>query len=110
MGFSKSKNDINYIKYQFSHSDNHVHLNHFKESCTGLQGVYFLLFLNHYTMHSPYLECEFHIMLHAQNCCQHFLHEKMLLKEGIWGLSFEDHRMYGMDIPRRLHVRLDMKQ
>jgi len=52
----------------------------------------------------------FTIMLHAQNCCQHYLHEKMLLKEDIWGLSFEDHKMYGMDIPRRLHVKLDMKQ
>ncbi len=65
MGFffktSKSKKDINYIKYQFSHrfgkvykllnmyysnikillfkSNNHVHLNHFKESYMDLWGV-----------------------------------------------------------------------
>jgi len=47
----------------------------------------------------------------TRNCCQHFPHEKtMLLKEKFWGLSFEEHKVYGMDIPRRLHVRGDMKQ
>jgi hypothetical protein len=60
-------------------------------------------------MHSPYSECELHIMLHARNCCQHFFREKMLLREEIWGLSFEDHRVHDVDIPRRLHVRLNMK-
>jgi hypothetical protein len=43
------------------------------------------------------------------NCCQHFFHEKTLIEE-FWGLSFEDCRTYGMDIPRRLHVKRDMKQ
>jgi hypothetical protein len=33
----------------------------------------------------------------------------MLLKEEFWGLSFEECKAYGMDIPRRLHVRADMK-
>ncbi len=46
----------------------------------------------------------------AQNYCQHFFHEKMaLLKEEFWGLSFENHIAYGMDIPRRLHMKGDMK-
>jgi hypothetical protein len=48
---------------------------------------------------------------YARNCCQHFLHEKTtLLKKKFWGLSFEECRMYGMDILRRLHVRGNMKQ
>ncbi len=35
----------------------------------------------------------------TQNCCQHFLHEKMtLLREKFWGLSFEECKVYGMDI------------
>jgi len=34
----------------------------------------------------------------------------MLLKEEFWDLSFEECKMYGMDIPRRLHVRENMKQ
>jgi hypothetical protein len=34
----------------------------------------------------------------------------MLLREEFWGLSFERCKSYGMDIPRRLHVRGDMKQ
>jgi hypothetical protein len=39
----------------------------------------------------------------AMNCCQHFPHEKtLLLKQNFWSLSFEDHRAYGLDIPRRL--------
>jgi hypothetical protein len=29
----------------------------------------------------------------------------MLLREKFWGLSFEERKVYGMDIPRRLHVR-----
>jgi len=33
-----------------------------------------------------------------------------LLKEEFWGLSFEEHITYGMDIPRRLHVKVNMKQ
>jgi hypothetical protein len=33
----------------------------------------------------------------------------MLLKEKFWDLSFEEHKVYGMDIPRRLHVKGDMK-
>jgi hypothetical protein len=32
-----------------------------------------------------------------------------LLKEEFWGLSFENHIAYGMDIPRRLHMKGDMK-
>jgi hypothetical protein len=34
----------------------------------------------------------------------------MLLREKFWGLSFEEHKAYGMDIPRTLHVRANMKQ
>ncbi len=34
----------------------------------------------------------------------------MLLREEFWGLSFENHKADGMDIPSRLHVRGDMKQ
>jgi hypothetical protein len=34
----------------------------------------------------------------------------MLLRKEFWGMSFEEHRAYGMDIPRRLHVRIDIKQ
>ncbi len=46
----------------------------------------------------------------AQNSCQHFPHGKtMLLKKEFWGLFCEEHKAYGMDIPRRLHVRGDMK-
>jgi hypothetical protein len=46
----------------------------------------------------------------TQNSCQHFPHEKMiLLKEEFWGLFFEEHKTYGMDIPRRLHVSGNMK-
>jgi hypothetical protein len=33
-----------------------------------------------------------------------------LLREEFWGLSFEEHKAYGMDILRRLHVKGDMKQ
>jgi hypothetical protein len=33
----------------------------------------------------------------------------MLLKKEFWGLFCEEHKAYGMDIPRRLHVRGDMK-
>jgi hypothetical protein len=32
-----------------------------------------------------------------------------LLREQLWGLSFEEHKVYGMDIPITLHVRGDMK-
>jgi hypothetical protein len=34
----------------------------------------------------------------------------MLLREEFWGLFFEERRVYGMDIPRRLHVRANIKQ
>ncbi len=47
----------------------------------------------------------------AWNYCQHFPCEKTkLLREEFWGLSSEERKTYGMDIPRRLHVRADMKQ
>jgi hypothetical protein len=49
-------------------------------------------------------------LCYTQKCCQHFLGEKTtLLREEFWVLSFEEHKMYGMDIPRRLHVKIDMK-
>jgi hypothetical protein len=53
------------------------------------------------------LECEFFIML-----CTKLLStfsSSTLLKEEFWGLSFKEHRVYGMDIPRSLHFRVDMK-
>jgi hypothetical protein len=41
----------------------------------------------------------------AMNCCQHFPRENtLLLKLEFWSLSFEDHKAYGLDIPRRLHL------
>jgi hypothetical protein len=46
----------------------------------------------------------------SKNCCQHFPCEKTLfLKQDFWGLSFEDHRTYCLNIPRRLHMKGDMK-
>jgi hypothetical protein len=33
-----------------------------------------------------------------------------MLREEFWGFSFEERRTYGMDIPRKLHVRRDMKR
>jgi hypothetical protein len=45
------------------------------------------------------------------NCCQHFPCEKTkLFRQEFWGLSFEECKVYGMDIPRRLHVKANMKQ
>ncbi len=42
----------------------------------------------------------------TMNCCQHFPHEKtLLLRQEFWNFSFEDHIAYGLDIPRRLHMR-----
>ncbi len=42
----------------------------------------------------------------AMNYFQHFLHEKtLLLKQKFWSLLFEDRKTYGLDIPRRLHMR-----
>ncbi len=34
----------------------------------------------------------------------------MFLRKEFWGLSFEECKAYGMDIPRRLHVKVDTKQ
>jgi hypothetical protein len=54
---------------------------------------------------------EFMHSVSASNCCamnyrQRFLHKKtLLLRQEFWSLSFEDHRTYGLDIPRRLHMR-----
>ncbi len=45
------------------------------------------------------------------NCYQHFPCEKtLLLKQKFWNLSFEDHRAYGLDIPRRLHMKRDKRK
>jgi hypothetical protein len=33
-----------------------------------------------------------------------------MLKEEFWGFTFEDHRAYGMDILKRLHAKINMKQ
>jgi len=42
------------------------------------------------------------------NCCRHFPHEKTLLfRQEFWSLSFEDYKTYGLDIPRRLHMKGD---
>ncbi len=42
----------------------------------------------------------------AMNCCQHFPCEKtLLLRQKFWSLSFEDHKAYGLNIPRGLHTR-----
>ncbi len=42
----------------------------------------------------------------AMNCCQHFPCAKtLLLIQEFWNLSFEDHKAYGLDIPRRLHMK-----
>jgi len=34
----------------------------------------------------------------------------MFLRQEFWSLSFEDQREYGLDIPRRLHIRGNIKQ
>jgi hypothetical protein len=39
----------------------------------------------------------------TMNCCQHFPCEKTLLKQEFWSFPFEDHKTYGLNIPRRLH-------
>jgi hypothetical protein len=40
------------------------------------------------------------------NCCEYFPCEKtLLLRQKFWSSSFEDHVTYGLDIPRRLHMR-----
>ncbi len=42
------------------------------------------------------------------NCYRHFPHEKtLLLRQKFWSLSFKDHKTYGLDIPRRLHMKGD---
>jgi hypothetical protein len=33
----------------------------------------------------------------------------LLLKQEFWGLSFENHTIYGLDNARRLHTRKNMK-
>jgi hypothetical protein len=45
------------------------------------------------------------------NCCQHFPWEKMLmfLRQEDWNLLFKDPKAYGLNIPRRLHTRGDMR-
>jgi hypothetical protein len=43
----------------------------------------------------------------AMNCCEHFPDEKMLLKQEFWSFSFEEHKAYGLNIPRKLHTRGD---
>ncbi len=44
----------------------------------------------------------------VMNYCQCFLHEKtLLLRQKFWSLSFENRRTYGLDIPRRLHMKGD---
>jgi hypothetical protein len=45
---------------------------------------------------------------YMMNCCQHFPCEKtLLLKQEFLSLSFENHKTYGLDILRRLHMRGD---
>jgi hypothetical protein len=40
--------------------------------------------------------------------CEHFLCGKtLLLKQKFWSLSFENYKAYGLDIPRRLHMKGD---
>jgi len=46
----------------------------------------------------------------TMNCCQHFLHEKMLLRQEFWSLSFEHYKTYGLYILRRLHTKGDGNQ
>ncbi len=44
----------------------------------------------------------------VMNCYQHFSHKKtLLLKQKFWSLSFEDRKTYGLNIPRRLHMKGD---
>ncbi len=46
----------------------------------------------------------------SMNWCQHFPHEKTLFfKQKFCSLSFEEHKMYGLDILRRFHTRRNMK-
>jgi len=59
---------------------------------------------------------EFSRNVNAILCCpwnyyHYFLHEKtLLLRKKFWGPSFQDYRMYGLNIPRRLDTRRNMKQ
>ncbi len=34
----------------------------------------------------------------------------MLLRQEYWSLMFEDQKAYGLDVPRRLYTRRDIKQ
>jgi hypothetical protein len=44
----------------------------------------------------------------TMKCCQHFPRGKtLLLKQKFWNLSFENRKTYGLNIPRRLHMRGD---
>jgi len=44
----------------------------------------------------------------AINCYQHFSHKKtLLLKQEFWSLSFDNCKTYGLNIPRRLHMKGD---
>jgi len=42
----------------------------------------------------------------TMNCSQHIFHGKiLLLRQEFKNLSFEDYMTYGLDFPRRLHMR-----
>jgi hypothetical protein len=34
----------------------------------------------------------------GMNCCQRFPHKKMFLRQEFWNLSFEDRRVYGLNL------------
>jgi hypothetical protein len=46
-----------------------------------------------------------------RNYYQYFPGEKaLMLKEDFWGPSFEDYRAYGLNIPKRLDMKRNLKQ
>jgi hypothetical protein len=46
---------------------------------------------------------------YGMNCCQHFLRKKTLfLRQEYWSLSCEGQKAYGLDNPRRLHIKGDI--
>jgi hypothetical protein len=45
------------------------------------------------------------------NCCQYFLCKKIaLMKEEFRKMLYENKKVYGLDIPQQLHLRVDVKK
>jgi hypothetical protein len=57
-----------------------------------------------------YSECQCCIMLPIELLSIFSSWKTLLLKEEFWGISFEYCKTYGLNIPRRLDRKRDMKQ